>query len=45
MNQRLDSDTVVHLIDSSNQALECTLVNNDVREFQRVPGLKVEDWL
>lgn len=26
-------------------ALDCTLVTDDVREFQRVPGLRVENWL
>lgn len=27
------------------RALKRTLVTHNVREFQRVPGLKVEDWL
>lgn len=27
------------------RALGITLVTHNVREFQRVPGLKVEDWL
>lgn len=27
------------------RALKLTLVTHSVREFQRVPGLKVEDWL
>jgi tRNA(fMet)-specific endonuclease VapC len=27
------------------RALKLTLVTHNVREFQRVPGLKVEDWL
>lgn len=26
-------------------ALDCTLVTDNVREFQRVPGLRVENWL
>ena len=25
--------------------LDCTLVTNNVREFKRVPGLRVENWL
>lgn len=25
-------------------ALDCTLVTGNVREFSRVPGLKVDDW-
>lgn len=25
-------------------ALGCTVVTNKLREFQRVPGLKVENW-
>lgn len=25
-------------------ALDCTLVTSNVREFSRVPGLKVDDW-
>lgn len=26
-------------------ALGCTVVTNNLREFQRVPGLKVENWV
>ena len=26
-------------------ALGCTLVTNNTREFERVPGLRVEDWV
>ena len=26
-------------------ALDCTLVTNNLREFERVPGLKLENWI
>lgn len=33
------------LIAAHALALEVTLVTNNVREFQRVPGLVIEDWV
>ena len=27
------------------EALDCTLVTNNLREFERVPGLKLENWI
>jgi tRNA(fMet)-specific endonuclease VapC len=32
------------LIAAHALALEATLVTNNIREFARVPGLKIEDW-
>ncbi len=32
------------LIAAQALALDCTLVTRNVREFSRVPGLKVDDW-
>ncbi len=32
------------LIASHAKALDITLVTNNVREFERVPGLKIENW-
>lgn len=32
------------LIAAQALALDCTLVTGNVREFSRVPGLKVDDW-
>jgi tRNA(fMet)-specific endonuclease VapC len=33
------------LIAAHALALRATLVTNDTREFARVPGLKVENWV
>nr|WP_314617374.1 tRNA(fMet)-specific endonuclease VapC [uncultured Pseudomonas sp.] len=33
------------LIAGHARALGLTLVTNNLREFQRVPGLRIEDWL
>ena len=35
----LDTLIAAHAI-----SLQCTLVTNNVREFERVPGLKIENW-
>jgi tRNA(fMet)-specific endonuclease VapC len=32
------------LIAAHALSLDATLVTNNVREFSRVPGLRVEDW-
>ncbi len=32
------------LIAAHAASLKCTLVTNNVREFERVPGLKIENW-
>ena len=32
------------LIAAHAQALGVTLVSNNLREFQRVPGLRLENW-
>ena len=36
----LDTLIAAHAI-----SLECTLVTNNVREFERVPDLKIENWV
>lgn len=33
------------LIAAHARALNCTLVTNNVREFERVPGLHLENWV
>ena len=33
------------LIAAQTPALDCTLVTANDREFSRVPGLKLENWL
>ena len=33
------------LIAAHARALDLTLVTNNTREFERVPGLRLEDWL
>ena len=33
------------LIASQAVALDATVVTNNLREFRRVPGLRVENWL
>ncbi len=33
------------LIAAHAKALDYTLVTNNVREFERVPGLKIENWI
>lgn len=33
------------LIAAHALALDCTLVTDNEREFRRVPGLRVENWL
>lgn len=33
------------LIAAHALALGCTLVTNNVREFERVPGLQIENWI
>lgn len=32
------------IIAATARANECTLVTHNIREFGRVPGLKIEDW-
>ncbi len=33
------------LIAGQAKARDLTMVTNNIREFERVPGLRVEDWL
>jgi len=35
------NDMLIASIALSN---DCTIVTNNVREFERIPGLKIEDW-